>query len=175
MQSARRCNSGTSRSSKNWNDRGRINGNRNRRSAASNSNWSKCSRSTLNRRNSCKNASSGKCRNSRIENLRAAVLQSTNNNNKPQGPDPSVRPSTQEQAQTVAGAARDKTNGPGRIPGLDQRSVLFAVFQQILQCAVPQFAEFTIQKMLAPEERQDGIAAVLHFAKGLSQSRTFTE
>jgi hypothetical protein len=36
-----------------------------------------------------------------------------------------------------------------------------------LQYAVPQFAEFTIHEMLAPEERQWGSPAVPHFAAGL--------
>ena len=76
--------------------------------------------------------------------------------------------SSWDDRECVAGCA-------ARIPDLDRGILLFAVFHHILQCAVPQFAEFTIQKMRPSEEWQDGIAAVLHFVAGLLQSCIFAE
>src|SRR5258708_24137026 len=115
-----------------------INGNGSRSSshAASNSKWSKCSRSTLNSHKKYKPASSEKYKDSRIRNRRAAALRSTSDNNKPRRPDHAVRPSQNRQV------------------------ILFPIFHQILQCAVPQFAKFAVQEMRAPEKRQDGIPAV---------------
>src|SRR6267154_5834468 len=130
-----------------------INGNGSRSSsnAASNSKWSKCSRSTLNSHKRYKSASSEKYKDSRIRNRRAAALRSTRDNNKPRRPDHAVRPSQNRQV------------------------ILFPIFHQILQCAVPQFAKFAVQEMCAHEKKQDGIGAVLHFAASLLQSCIFAE
>src|SRR5258708_16183441 len=122
-----------------------INGNGSRSSshAASNSKWSKCSRSTLNSHKKYKSASSEKYKDSRIKNRRAAALRNTSDNNKPRRPDHAVRPSQNRQV------------------------ILFPIFHQILQCAVPQFPKFAVQEMRVPEIRQDGITAGLDVAAGL--------
>src|SRR6266481_4208619 len=122
-----------------------INGNGSRSSSNA------ASRSKLNSHKRYKSTSSEKHKDSRIKNRRAAALRSTSDNNKPRRPDHAVRPSQNRQV------------------------ILFPVFHHILQCAMPQFAEFTIQEMFAPEKRQDGIAAVLHFAASLLQSCIFAE
>ena len=179
------------------------NGSRNSSNGASNSKWTKCRRSTLNSHKSCKSASSETCKNKRRNNLRVNGPQHTSNHNAIRRAGPHwVRPSIQSRlklwrvpcnftgylhasdrseravvatSKFVVGNQACVAVEPARKSVLDRQSVLFAVFHQILQCAVPQSAEFTIQKMRATEERQDGIAAVLHFAAGLSQSCIFTE
>ena len=69
-------------------------------------------------------------------------------------------------------------SAPAPTPSLAAGGALGAsdvFFLRAFQCAVPQFAELTIQEMIASEKRYYGRTALLHMALGSPQSLVFTE